>query len=132
MTIVRVYLAASFSRREEIKSLVPKLEGSGFECTSSWLNSPYKDMESCPIDQRHKAGRTDLCDVLRSDCLILFNDYPSTTGGRHVETGLAIGKSIPIVLIGERTNIFHYTGDILDVVDNFDSALIVLKRLYNV
>ena len=48
----------------------------------------------------------------RSDAVVVFTDTPSTTGGRHVEVGIALAHRIPVFIIGPRENVFHYPSDV--------------------
>jgi hypothetical protein len=34
--------------------------------------------------------------------------HRKTTGGHHVETGIALAMGMPVALLGERENVFHH------------------------
>lgn len=44
------------------------------------------------------------------------------TGGRHVELGMAIAWKIPILIIGERSNVFHVLPQVRVIDDTEDIA----------
>ena len=119
----RIYLAARYSRRDEIQQYKKILEDEGFYVTSTWLEDvPEHEQDitdmaeaadrSIPISVRPLA-ETDVADVLRSDTLVFFSEPPVSTyarGGRHVEFGLALGLARRIIVVGPRENIFHTLG----------------------
>jgi hypothetical protein len=74
-------------------------ESASDECTPEQMNA---DPESCAPH-----ASVDLADVSQSDALICFTEWPSSTGGRHVEFGYALALGIRIVMIGPREHIFH-------------------------
>lgn len=105
-----VYIAAPYPIRDLAQGVMRFLEEAGLDVTSSWLKSEDH------LDDKH--ARLDLADVDRADALVLLNHKEwvnSGTGGRHVEVGYAIARGKPIVLVGERSNIFHYLNDVIVV-----------------
>jgi nucleoside 2-deoxyribosyltransferase len=49
----------------------------------------------------------DMADVLRSDVVVVFTHQPSSTGGRHVELGMALAAGKRVIICGDRENIFQ-------------------------
>jgi hypothetical protein len=52
----------------------------------------------------------DLEDVRAADALVVIKPTTShrdSTGGHHVETGIALERGLPIILLGEAENVFH-------------------------
>lgn len=90
--------------------------------TSTWLRE---------LDELADAyARVDLADVKRADVLVAMNPpgwERAGTGGRHVEFGYALAHGKHMVLVGERSNIFHHLSDV-HVVDE-EGLLETLRSL---
>jgi len=115
--ITRVYIAAPYPIRDVAIALMRRLEVSGCEVTSTWLKAPDKLSD--------EFARVDLADVARADVLIALNPdgwQERGTGGRHVEFGYALALGKPILLIGQRANIFHHLSTVKAVEDWEDLA----------
>ncbi len=123
---MRIYLAARFGRREELRGYREQLETAGHVVTSRWLVEEH----DLPIDAHPSAGAKfasdDVNDILNSDCVISFTEEPGrppsgsrARGGRHVEFGLAIALSavnqdgpMRVLVVGWRENVFHYLPEV--------------------
>ena len=120
---MKIYLAAAFSRQEEIKQVALRLESKGLEITSRWLDVKKERLENAFMDVE---------DVRRSDFLVRFTDdmfhsdvwssnneayVPARliSGARHFETGLAWERGIPIIVVGGKQNIFDEFPNITHV-----------------
>lgn len=102
---LKIYIAALFSRREEMEGYANKLKQAGHEITSSWVFGGEDGLT------RTQIALLDLGDVDKADTIVSFTHQrgtPTPGGGRHVEFGygLALGKRL--ILIGERENVFHH------------------------
>lgn len=118
---MKTYLAAAYGRRAEIKRYADALKDERFpfrwgsrydherfEINSSWLDK-FDPAESAA--EKLAWAIKDMVELSGSELLIVFSNPPETdasSGGRHVETGIAIAKNIQIILIGPRENVFHY------------------------
>lgn len=118
---MRAYLAAPYAARERVAVYARELVRCGIDVTASWLDETHEINEGTtgaatalhPEEvARHAA--TDLDDIERCDVLVLFTagslgfDVADVaSGGRHVETGYALAKGIPVLIIGEPENVFH-------------------------
>jgi nucleoside 2-deoxyribosyltransferase len=106
---VRVYIAGSFTRAKELRAEALRC---GLAVTSSWLWEEEEQLtkhdDEVPDWQKRARAHDDLVDIDRADAVVVFTDVPSTTGGYHVEVGYALGRDIPVVLVGPRLNVFHY------------------------
>ena len=102
---MKIYLAASFHRKLEMREIAKELENAGHEVTSQWI---WIDEGSNPaLDYWAKR---DLSDIRAADCLVLFTQEIGSgyyTGGRHVEFGVALERKQRLILVGSRENIFH-------------------------
>lgn len=104
---MKIYIAAPYPCREEAVDVMRWLESQGHTVTSRWLTDS-EDISDTSANQ-------DLEDIRDAHLLLALNSagWESLgSGGRHVELGyaLALGKSI--VLVGFRSNIFHYLHQI--------------------
>ncbi len=117
------YIAAPYPLRDEAIALMKQLELQGIEVTSRWLKAPD--------EMTNEAARNTLADVATADLLIAWHPKgwnERGTGGRHVEFGYAVALHKPILLVGERTNIFDYL-DIVTMIDEGDDVASHVKRL---
>lgn len=143
-----VYLAAAYSRREEMCQHRDDLESFGYRVEARWLlgeDQAYgpeavKAIESAPvIDPVHAAlfANDDLEDILNSDVVIVFSE-PSrqrpSRGGRHVEFGVALAlkrigiSSRAIFLVGPVENIFHALPEVDARFETWEECLSFLKH----
>ncbi len=133
---IKVYVAARFSKLAELRDCtVPYLECFGYESTSTWLK---EDPENGSIVDKDKeaffkeCALTDLDDIERADIFMLFSEDPESLhprGGRHVETGYAIGLNKRVVVIGPKENIFH----MIPQVEVYESIpIFLMEEMVNV
>lgn len=107
----KIYLAASYIEKARMKGVRDFLVEQGYVVTSRWIDSPDTGLDSDMIagqpEQAAARAQHDLSDLLISDIIVVFTQTPSTTGGYHVELGLAMGLQKRIAIVGPRMNIFH-------------------------
>lgn len=123
---MKIYLAARYSRREELYEYHKDLIKLGHEVTSSWLVDTSENtaivegsIHTMPLESRPYAAR-DYNEIARSNIVISFTESPISRygrGGRHVEFGLAMAWGKQLIIVGPRENIFHTLGD----VEQFDT-----------
>lgn len=127
--MARVYLAACFRRRDELRDVRFWLVCHGHEVTSRWL-----EVEE---DQLHSAdgpawAQADVIDVLAADALVFFAEAPGAPGagrgGRHVEFGMALVAGKRLIVVGEVENIFHRHPHVT-VVRDVDGVVAELDKL---
>lgn len=110
------YLAARFSRYDEMQGVRDVLRGLGHTVTSRWIDQHGGDqlesaaqavLNSDPASVAH-FGLHDLEDIDAADVVVSFTSTDGGgKGGRHVEFGYALGAGKPVVIVGPRENIFH-------------------------
>ena len=110
---MRIYLAAPYSQKEQMQRYAAELQANDIIVTSSWLAKPHApetQMKDLTSDQHRAYAMQDIKDVQAADILVFFTDQTKTIvrGGRHVEFGIAVQRRIPIYVIGDFENIFHY------------------------
>jgi nucleoside 2-deoxyribosyltransferase len=127
--VIKLYLAASFTRQAELRSYAKLLRAKGFEVTSSWLTQ-LDDKTFATIKEARAVATRDLFDMDDADAMIAFTESEPTRGGHHVEFGYAIGMGMPVVIVGPIENVFHtmrrYTR-----FDTFREALLYLTSHKN-
>lgn len=126
----KFYLAARYSRRDELREHKLLLEEYGVEITSRWLD------EKEPLDSQMGQHTTDfyiatatidLEDIDRADAVIFFGENPRegiVRGGRHFEHGYAYAKGKKMFCIAWKENVFHY----LPFMEHFESVNDLIKR----
>jgi hypothetical protein len=128
-----VYLAAKYSRRDELKGYVKQLAARGVGVTSRWLleNEPLQcKLGDHPIEFYQETSLIDLEDIRNADAIVFFSEDPlvgTPRGGRHVEFGYALGINKKMIVIGEPENIFHY----LPWIEFFPNIEAFLKKYAN-
>lgn len=110
------YLAAPYSERKRALEVLRELELNGVEVTSTWLTAAEHEMSD-------EWAQIDLADVARADVFVALNFMDWTEcgrGGRHVELGYALALGKRIVLVGERSNIFHFHHAVQVIAESDD------------
>jgi hypothetical protein len=110
----KIYLAARYSAQQKMRGVRDVLTGLGFEVTSSWIDVDDHGVDGIGPDEMNTDpercaphAQLDVGDVLRADTVIVFTQWPSSTGGRHVELGIALGAEKKVIVVGRRENIFQ-------------------------
>ena len=122
--MLKLYLAAAWENREAIIGYKKQLEDAGYIVTSTWM---LQESTDDPVLLREHALR-DLEQLLAANILVLINSQKrgQETSGKAVETGVAIATLKGIILVGERSNIFHYLK--IPVVASLEEAIEELKN----
>lgn len=126
-----IYLAARYSRREELCGYKEELERRGHKVPARWLLGEHQahGLEAAravqcdgpiPSEQAVHFANDDVDDIWDSDIMINFTEHPRTSasrGGRHIEYGihLALKWSDParrLFIVGPLENVFHTLEDV--------------------
>lgn len=128
---MKVYIAAPFADAPFARLIAQGLRQlADIECTSRWLTGSS--------ELNDEWARKDLEDIDAADVLVALNaeawNDPAAnkgSGGRHVEFGYALAMGKPILLVGSRSNIFHYHSDVLFVTwhDALNLPAIIIEAL---
>jgi len=114
-----VYIAAQYSRKNEMSALVSLLRDHNIHVTSRWLQEtlfPTVTLAELSPAYWTSTAVIDLEDIDKSDTIVFFSEDPlvgTPRGGRHVEFGYALAKGKRIVVIGNPENIFHFLPQIV-------------------
>ena len=123
---MKIYLAGSFASRFDLRPIRDRLWQLGHDIVSTWLDEskPTPGMDQATFEK--KLGLKDLVESATADLVIVDLLEPSTTGGRYVEYGLALGRFQRqlVWLVGPRQGVFHYLADAC-----FDTWIECLARL---
>lgn len=110
---MRIYVAATYSRRKELLTAIVKpLHAAGHEVTSSWLLEDYGDdvlgRDSLQDNPALGAEAARICyaDIDRAEVFVVLTDVPSSTGGYLCELGWAQGRGKLIEIVGPIDTIF--------------------------
>lgn len=111
----KIYLAARYSRREELNGYAEQLRAAGHEITSRWLlgNHQIDDQglsEEAKAEERTRFAEEDYADLAGAGWCISFTEAPRSSnsrGGRHVEFGISLAMTKRCTVIGPRENVFH-------------------------
>jgi nucleoside 2-deoxyribosyltransferase len=131
----RIYLAARYSRRDELCLYRADLESLGYCVVSRWLNGNHQISDDGLSVEGSEAERLrfaseDWSDLLGSDICISFTETPRNThsrGGRHVEFGAALALGKRCIIVGPRENVFHCLLEV-ERADSWPAVLTDLQR----
>lgn len=111
---MKVYLAARFSRANELLGYRSELMEHGIEVTSRWLLGEHEwsgtDDDALTVDESRQCATIDIADIDAANVVVCFTEAPRSgpsRGGRHVEFGYALARGKPIVVVGHRENVFY-------------------------
>jgi nucleoside 2-deoxyribosyltransferase len=123
----RIYLAAKFERRTEIRPIRDALWTMGHEVVSTWIDE-VKRPEGMSSDVfKKKLAVKDVAEIESADLFILDTFVVSEHGGTGVEFGLALGQfqRVLVYIVGPTRNVFHYLCD--RQFENWNDCLATLK-----
>lgn len=107
----KVYITASYDRRNEVCSAMLEIVQLGHEVTSAWAldESPVRSFSVEMENEVNQAkALANLKDIERSTILVCLSDNVFVRGGKHFETGYAYGKVGQIYIIGHVELMQHY------------------------
>lgn len=122
---MKVYLAAPWSFKEQAKIVKKIFVDAGFDVVSRWIDlhvpKPENSIELGWAEANEEIMRreayNDIEDVKECDVLVLMNIQPRNfeSTGKAVETGIALILDKKVVLVGDKTNVFHYHDNVTQV-----------------
>lgn len=128
---MKVYLAAGFSRKQEIADKTKELESIGIRVTSTWPTenaAPNCELHQFTDDYHAEMASRDVDEIRQADALVLFThdpNIPFKRGGRMHEAGFAHALGKRLYVCGPKENIFHYLPEI-EQYDSWDTLKAVL------
>lgn len=131
---MKVYLAARYSRHEELQEYASLIEDSGHKVTSRWIHGSHDIARDAQDDEeRARFAMEDFEDLLKAEICVSFTEDPGAKpkkpgkGGRHVEFGVALAMNLRTVIIGPRENVFHWLPTV-EMYTTFDEFLDSLEE----
>jgi hypothetical protein len=127
----KVYLAARYDRRDELRVYATIFRRNGIGVTSRWLEEdgdPWDISIGLGGENPIEKANTDLQDVQEANAIVFFSEDPHVgvpRGSRHVEFGYAMGLGKELIVVGGCENIFHF----LPVVKHFSRIEEALDHL---
>ena len=127
----KIYVASPWVDKSIAHEAKIKLEAEGFVVTSRWivdhLDKPatQSGLEFDPEILIREATH-DVEDIFKCDILILLNTQKrgEETSGKAVETGMAMAWLKPVIVVGERSNVFHW---LMPVVSTLEEAIALIR-----
>lgn len=103
------------------------LQKAGHEITARWLHQPFGATSDYTPEACRDIATQDADDVATADGLVLVAGPDRYAGGKFVETGIALGMSKRVVVIGRRENMLIWHPSI-EVVETPEKAAEILAR----
>ena len=107
---MNIYLAGRYGRRLELLGYAAQLVDLGHHVTSRWLDGEHEAIDAtASVGEQRTWAAEDFSDIDSSSVLIAFTEEPGVggRGGRHVETGYALGCGKMVEVVGPVENVFH-------------------------
>lgn len=119
---LKTYLAARYSRWQEMRQVAERLEAMGHMITSRWVQGQHQCNDDQLLNSPEwaiKIANDDLEDLWKADQLILFTDpiRTATRGGKQVELGYAMALGLKIYIVGEPENVFQHLPHLTQVAN---------------
>jgi nucleoside 2-deoxyribosyltransferase len=122
--MMKVYLAAAWHRREEIRKIAQDLRHLGVDVQARWLDEREGGRHYSAQFLRSRAI-IDVHDVRECDILIRFSDDLSqpfipaylATGSRMFEMGYAYAQGKPIIVVGGHQPVFDYLPNVVHLAN---------------
>lgn len=114
-----VYLAGPWADRTKVREVRDTLLKAGIPVNARWIDSHHEDEELVSHDDLADEAWHDIEDVLRANVLMVYNSQLSE--GKAFETGVAVATQKDVIIIGERSNVFHHLPMV--IVPNVEEAI---------
>lgn len=103
----KVFLAARYSRRQELRLYAQLLANCGVQVTSRWIWSDDPCFDTLELTSKEMLCMSDVNDLLDADSLILFNPK-GRNGGCDAEFGMSIVLQLEKYIVGPRSHLYTY------------------------
>jgi nucleoside 2-deoxyribosyltransferase len=110
---MRIYVAGRFKHYRKVREVIDRLQSMGHEVTYDWTRTKEFNAagEFCGREGADansiEFAKNDVWGVLQAQALVLCADDPEMAGA-YIETGIAMGRGIPIYVIAyQRWTIFY-------------------------
>lgn len=120
-----VYLAGPWADRAQVRAVRDQLVEAGIPVNSRWIDSHHTDEANVTHEDMAIEAWNDIEDVVKSKVLMVWNSQKSE--GKAFETGVAIALQKDVIIIGERTNVFHHLPMV--IVPDTNEAIKAYRQL---
>lgn len=128
MTIYKLAVAGRYQDRRAIKKVLAgaNLEPFGTMITASWLDSSADSDGAMTDSDARVQVETNVVEILNADLLLYFPSwkhercgkdealnfiaYPRWSPGRCIDVGIAIGASVPVLIVGTPEPSIYFRG----------------------
>lgn len=108
----KVFLAADYDRKDEIKGYAHELFKWGWVVVSRWHDvSVPEDLDPDHTANQWGWAQQDLADLESATTLILFTGGKQTPG-RNTEFGVGLATSKDLYIVGPRESVYHHLGQV--------------------
>lgn len=116
---MKIYIAARYSRKDEVARLAGLMRKVGVTVVSTWHDEAESQIPETSFDANREhfleMANRDLSELDTAESIVFFSESPTVgvpRGGRHVEFGyfLKMKRAVPqlrITVIGPTENLFH-------------------------
>lgn len=105
---MKVYIAGPACEKDYVCHVKLLLQQSGFTVVSTWADQRDVGYEDPGVTERLAgAAVQDFKEVASCDLLLILS-MTGSRGGMHSELGIALALDKELILIGQRTQVFHY------------------------
>ena len=112
----QIYVAGPFADRPNVREQAEKLRAAGYNVVARWLTLDVEEgpnsagsLEALNMEEHQEFLReqamNDIEDLLNADLMFIVNSRKSE--GKAVELGVAIATLKPVIMVGQRTNVFQ-------------------------
>lgn len=107
---MKIFLAGSFYKKKELRSIRSVLQALGVEVISSWLDDHGGiDIEYMPSPEKRSAIIiANELEIRDCDTFLVIAEHTDVGGNTMFEMGYAAALNKKIVFIGERSLLAHY------------------------
>ena len=126
---MRIYISASWVAQKRLRPHRDELWKMGHIVTSTWLDETEQPAGMPTPAFKKKLGIKDITEITDADLLINDLLEPSTSGGRDVEYGVALGRHqrCQTWIVGTPVSPFHFLAD--SVFTTWDEVLEAARAL---
>ena len=127
---MNIYVACSLHQRQKALATALKLSMNGHTVTSEWLlceDDGWSDVNRRETFAIHWAS-TNTANLQASDVVLFLEAGDSSSGGTHVELGMALGLQKIVVVAEDLPNVFYYHPAV-HYFSSVDEALVFIEKV---
>lgn len=107
---MRIYIAAPFCRKSEARDIRALMRARNYTVTSTWIDSK-EATDKVSSEILTQAAIENLNDLEQADTIVFLNLSEFVLegqGGKHFECGYALAQGKHLIVVGQRSQVFHY------------------------